>query len=80
MQASEFGIKIPHLTSAMAAAMLFNDKRDEEAMKLQHMIREDGVSAFIRERMGIPDEHPVHQNVIASYQELRGRKESTILT
>ncbi|WP_340030962.1 mannitol-1-phosphate 5-dehydrogenase [Paenibacillus sp. FSL K6-1122] len=80
LQASEFGIEIPHLTSAMAAAMLFNDKRDEEAMKLQHMIREDGVSAFIREHMGIPDEHPVHQNVIARYQELRGRKESTILT
>jgi len=80
MQASEFGIEIPHLTSAMAAAMLFNHEHDEEAMKLQHLIREDGVSAFIRERMGIPDEHPVHQHAVARYEELKGRQESTILT
>ncbi|MFE6076935.1 hypothetical protein ACFVQB_20955 [Paenibacillus sp. NPDC057886] len=51
MQASEFRIEIPHLTSAMAAAMLFNHEHNEEAMKLQHLIREDGVSAFIREHM-----------------------------
>ncbi|MDQ0171263.1 mannitol-1-phosphate 5-dehydrogenase [Paenibacillus tundrae] len=80
MQASEFGIAIPHLTSAMAAAMLFNYERDEEAMKLQHMIREDGVSAFIRERMGIPDAHPVHGQVVARYEDIKGRKEATILT
>ncbi|MCM3206113.1 mannitol-1-phosphate 5-dehydrogenase [Paenibacillus illinoisensis] len=80
MQASEFGIEIPHLTSAMAAAMLFDHEQDEEAMKLQHMIREDGVSAFIRERMGIPDEHLIHQHVVARYEELKGHKGSTILT
>lgn len=80
MQASEFGIAIPHLTSAMAAAMLFNYERDEEAMKLQHMIREDGVSAFIREHMGIPDAHPVHGQVVARYEDIKGRKEATILT
>ncbi|KQY87278.1 mannitol-1-phosphate 5-dehydrogenase [Paenibacillus sp. Root52] len=80
MQASEFGIAIPHLTSAMAAAMLFNYERDEEAMTLQHMIREDGVSAFIRERMGIPDAHPVHGQVVARYEDIKGRKEATILT
>ncbi|MFS0871819.1 mannitol-1-phosphate 5-dehydrogenase [Paenibacillus xylanilyticus] len=80
MQASEFGIEIPHLTSAMAAAMLFDHEQDEEAMKLQHMIREDGASAFIRERMGIPDEQLVHQHVVARYEELKGHKESTILT
>ncbi|WP_145046619.1 mannitol-1-phosphate 5-dehydrogenase [Paenibacillus xylanexedens] len=80
MQASEFGIAIPHLTSAMAAAMLFNYERDEEAMTLQRMIREDGVSAFIRERMGIPDAHPVHGQVVARYEDIKGRKEATILT
>ncbi|MEK4437460.1 mannitol-1-phosphate 5-dehydrogenase [Paenibacillus sp. FSL K6-2862] len=80
MQASEFGIEISHLTSAMAAAMLFDHEQDEEAMKLQHMIREDGVSAFIRERMGIPDAHLIHQHVVARYEELKGHKGSTILT
>lgn len=80
MQASEFGIEIPHLTSAMAAAMLFCHEYDEEAMKLQHIVREDGVSGFVREHMGIPDLHPVHQNIIASYEEIKGQKNTIIIT
>jgi mannitol-1-phosphate 5-dehydrogenase len=80
MQASEFGMAIPHLTSAMAAAMLFDDQRDEEAMKLQRLLREDGPSAFIRERMGIPEGHPVHQQVITRYRELQGHKVPSVLT
>nr|WP_145404281.1 mannitol-1-phosphate 5-dehydrogenase [Paenibacillus xylanexedens] len=80
MQASEFGIAIPHLTSAMAAAMLFDDKRDEEAIKMQHIIREDGLSTFIRERMGIPEEHAVHQQVITRYEKLQRSKINAVHT
>lgn len=71
LMASELGIEIPHLASAMSAAMLFDYEQDPEAVKLQRAIRQKGPAAFISGYMGIPAKHPLHRDILARYEEFR---------
>ena len=45
-QAREAGLSFTNLAKAMAAALLFDYEGDEEAVKLQSMIREKGLQRF----------------------------------
>ncbi|NMO95560.1 mannitol-1-phosphate 5-dehydrogenase [Paenibacillus lemnae] len=80
MQASEAGIETPHLISAMAAVLMFRDERDPEAVKMQNMISEKGVSGFISDHMDIPANHIVHQKLLASYETLQASVRSEVLS
>ncbi|MGM0883300.1 MAG: mannitol-1-phosphate 5-dehydrogenase [Bacillota bacterium] len=77
LQAHRLGIPIPHLTSAIAAALLFDYDMDEEAVLLQAAIRRSGIHDVITSHMGIPHKHDLHQKIVDSYGAL---KESYAIT
>lgn len=70
LTAYELGVKAPHLTKAMAAALRFDHAKDPEAVKLQHALEEKGLRHVVRKLMGIPEEHPLFGDIIAAYREL----------
>ncbi|WP_169087660.1 mannitol-1-phosphate 5-dehydrogenase [Paenibacillus sp. PL91] len=71
LQAHKLGIPIPHLTSAIAAALLFDYEKDEEAVMLQAALRNSGIHEVITSHMGIPQKHDMHQKIVDSYGALR---------
>lgn len=71
LQAHRLGIPIPYLTSAIAAALLFDYDKDEEAVLLQAAIRRSGIHDVIASYMGIPQKHAIHQKIVDSYGALR---------
>ncbi|KRE47877.1 mannitol-1-phosphate 5-dehydrogenase [Paenibacillus sp. Soil522] len=71
LQAHRLGIPIPHLTTAIAAALLFDYEKDEEAVQLQAAIRRSGIHDVITSHMGIPHKHSIHQKIVDSYGTLK---------
>jgi mannitol-1-phosphate 5-dehydrogenase len=74
LTAHAFGIPVPHLTKAMAAALMFDYAEDPEAVTLQQTIKDKGVEAAVTEYTGLPADHPLHGEILAAYESLSGRK------
>ncbi|MNP74091.1 mannitol-1-phosphate 5-dehydrogenase [compost metagenome] len=55
----------------MATALLFDVKDDPEAVELQASIADIGVPATVTKYTGIAAGHPVHQSVMAEYEQLK---------
>ncbi|OMF32580.1 mannitol-1-phosphate 5-dehydrogenase [Paenibacillus sp. FSL H8-0548] len=68
--AYELNIPVTHLTAAMAAALLFQNSDDPEAIELQTAIREQGLTHTITKYTGLDEQHPLHKQVAEQYQEL----------
>lgn len=71
VQASKLGIAVPHLCSAMAAALSFEHEQDLESVILQTAIRQKGVSHVVRRLMEIPENNPLHKDIIRKYEQLQ---------
>lgn len=71
LQAHKLGLAIPHLTSAIAAALLFDYERDPEAVALQKALRSKGIDEVITQFMGIPHRHAIHQTIAQEYRTLK---------
>ncbi|MBD2845029.1 mannitol-1-phosphate 5-dehydrogenase [Paenibacillus sp. IB182496] len=69
MLAYDMGMETTDLISAIAAAMLFDPKLDQEASRLQADLRQQGVQHVIRTYFEIPSTHPLHQKIAARYRE-----------
>lgn len=67
----ELGLPVHHLTSAMAAALLFDDMEDPEAAELQKALAEQGVGYVIMHYMGLPEKHPLHALIIRQYESIK---------
>lgn len=65
----EFGLKRDSLLMGVAAALRYNNPEDEESVKLQGMIRERGVEAYVEELVGKED----MGGVLKAYKELGPR-------
>jgi mannitol-1-phosphate 5-dehydrogenase len=74
LAARSFGIDVPHLTKAMAAALLFDYPQDPEAVELQKLLHDQGISATVTQYTGLPENHPLHSPIITAYESLSGRK------
>ncbi|GGP07067.1 mannitol-1-phosphate 5-dehydrogenase [Oceanobacillus neutriphilus] len=59
-----------YLSKAMAAALLFHNQADEEAVQLQKMIEEKGVKTAFTEVSGLEQDHPITQAVISEYEKM----------
>ncbi|MEK4297921.1 mannitol-1-phosphate 5-dehydrogenase [Oceanobacillus sp. FSL W8-0428] len=59
-----------YLSKAMAAALLFHNPADEEAVQLQKMIQEKGVKAAFTEVSGLEQDYPITQAVILEYEKM----------
>ncbi|MFD1387135.1 mannitol-1-phosphate 5-dehydrogenase [Oceanobacillus oncorhynchi subsp. oncorhynchi] len=60
-----------YLAKAMAAALRFENKSDEEAVKLQRMIQKNGPAAAFAEVSGLEQNHPITEAVMLEYEKLR---------
>lgn len=67
----EFGYG--YLALTMAMALLFESPDDPEAAELQASLREAGASQTLAKYTGLDAEHPIHQAVLAHYEELKSR-------
>ena len=70
-QAQKAGLPYTNLAKAIAAALLFDHPEDEEAMKIQEMIRETGPEAVLKTISGLPEESDITKEVMRHYQALQ---------
>ncbi|TBL79981.1 mannitol-1-phosphate 5-dehydrogenase [Paenibacillus thalictri] len=68
LQAFDLGIKPHHLAKAMAAALMFDDQHDAEAIELQKLIQSKGIREAVAQITGIAVGHPVHSLIIRHYE------------
>ncbi|MEK3883464.1 mannitol-1-phosphate 5-dehydrogenase [Paenibacillus sp. PL2-23] len=73
LQAHSMGLPVQHLTSAIAAAMLFDYELDPEAVALQRKLSSKGVDEVITQIMGIPRKHKMHPMIASKYHEMKAR-------
>lgn len=73
MQASRLGLPVSHLADAIAAALHFDSKSDDDAARVQTVIRQKGIQSALGELTGIPVRHPLHREIVSRYQRLQKR-------
>ncbi|MBU8879983.1 mannitol-1-phosphate 5-dehydrogenase [Bacillus sp. FJAT-29790] len=71
VEAMKAGLPYTNLAKAIASALLFDYKEDEEAVKLQAMIQEHGVPYVLREVSGLVENGEITQEVIAHYHTMK---------
>ncbi|MCM3668709.1 mannitol-1-phosphate 5-dehydrogenase [Mesobacillus maritimus] len=72
LQAQKAGLSYTNLAKAIAAALLFDYKEDEEAVKLQTMIQEQGVAQTLKEVCGLEESNELTKEIISHYEALKG--------
>jgi mannitol-1-phosphate 5-dehydrogenase len=73
LSAYALGLETKHLTTAMAAALLFDYSEDPEAVELQTMLKEHGIHATLTKYTEIPESHPLHGLIVHAYESLKLR-------
>ncbi|MDQ0221187.1 mannitol-1-phosphate 5-dehydrogenase [Peribacillus cavernae] len=71
IEAKKAGLSYNNLAKAIAAALLFDNKEDEEAVKLQSMIKENGVPHVLKEVSGLDENSELTKEVLSSYNALK---------
>lgn len=71
-EAQKAGLSFTNLAKAIAAALLFDYQEDEEAMKLQSMIKENGMAKVLEDVSKLPKDSDITQEVIKQYALLKG--------
>lgn len=68
VQAYERGLSTDYLCEGMAAAFSFDEKSDEDAIRIQQMMKEKGVKETIAEVTGLEITHSIVDSVANCYQ------------
>lgn len=71
LQAQKAGLSYTNLAKAIAAALLFDFSGDEDAVKLQEMIKENGVVQTLQEVSGLDATNELTKEVVAQYEALQ---------
>ncbi|MFF2588822.1 mannitol-1-phosphate 5-dehydrogenase [Peribacillus butanolivorans] len=71
VEAKKAGLSYTHLAKAIAAALLFNYNEDEEALRLQAMVKENGVPSVLKEVSGLDENSEITKEVVSYYNELK---------
>lgn len=71
VEAKRAGLSYTHLAKAIAAALLFNYNEDEEALRLQAMVKENGVPSVLKEVSGLDENSEITKEVVSHYNELK---------
>ncbi|MCY9696639.1 mannitol-1-phosphate 5-dehydrogenase [Paenibacillus alginolyticus] len=71
LQAYELGMKPTYLAMAMAAAFLFKDQEDPEAVKIQADLQKLGVAQTITKYTTIGEDHLIHEMIKTQYDQLQ---------
>lgn len=70
-EAQKAGLSYTNLAKAIASALLFDYQGDEEAVKLQGMIKEMGLPAVLKEISGLDENSPITQEVAKQYNVIK---------
>lgn len=70
-EAQKAGLSYTNLARAIASALLFDFKEDEEAVKLQQMISEYGVQHALKEVSGLAENNEITKEVLRHYEQLK---------
>ncbi|SFC82013.1 D-mannitol 1-phosphate 5-dehydrogenase [Bacillus sp. OV322] len=70
-EAKKAGLAYTNLAKAIASALLFDYQEDEEAVKLQDMIKENGAANALKEISGLSMEDEISKEVIKQYELLK---------
>ncbi|RFU60035.1 mannitol-1-phosphate 5-dehydrogenase [Bacillus sp. V59.32b] len=71
VEAEKAGLAFTNLAKAIAAALLFDFAEDEEAVKLQSMIKEHGVAHVLKEVSGLEENSVITLEVTNHYNALK---------
>jgi len=71
VEAKKAGLSYTNLARAIASAMLFDYQEDSEAVKLQEMIKENGLTAVLKEVSGLDENSEITQEVVRYYDLLK---------
>lgn len=71
-QAQKAGLSYTNLAKAIAAALLFDYKEDEDAVQLQAMLKEHGVPYVLQEVCGLAESSELAKEIIVQYEALKG--------
>ena len=70
-EAQKAGLSYSYLAKAIAAALLFDNPEDEQAMEIQGMIKEQGPAYVLKEVSGLPVESEIVKEVLVQYEGLK---------
>ncbi|WP_074598293.1 mannitol-1-phosphate 5-dehydrogenase [Sediminibacillus halophilus] len=70
-EAQKVGLPFTNLAKAIAAALLFDYQEDEEAMKIQEMLKEHGPAYVLKEVSGLDENSEISKEVIEQYHALK---------
>ncbi|CAH0345848.1 mannitol-1-phosphate 5-dehydrogenase [Bacillus sp. CECT 9360] len=71
VEAEKAGLAFTNLAKAIAAALLFDFAEDEEAVKMQTMIKEHGVAHVLKEVSGLEENSEITLEVVTHYNALK---------
>ncbi|MFC4560014.1 mannitol-1-phosphate 5-dehydrogenase [Virgibacillus kekensis] len=71
IQAEKAGLSYTNLAKAIAATLLFDNPEDEEAMKIQEMIKEHGPAYVLKTVSKLDEESEITKEVVRQYKELK---------
>ncbi|WP_282172400.1 mannitol-1-phosphate 5-dehydrogenase [Cytobacillus firmus] len=71
LQAQKAGLSFTNLAKAIAAALLFDNREDDEAVKLQDMIQESGVEYVLKEVCGLEESSELAREILKQYEALK---------
>ncbi|MBX9974687.1 mannitol-1-phosphate 5-dehydrogenase [Cytobacillus firmus] len=71
LQAQKAGLSYTNLAKAIAAALMFDNREDEEAVKLQAMIQENGVAYVLKEVCGLEEASELAKEILKQYEALK---------
>jgi mannitol-1-phosphate 5-dehydrogenase len=71
VQAQKVGLSYTNLAKAIAAALLFDYKEDEDAVKLQTVIQERGVPYVLQEVCKLEESSELAKEIISHYEALK---------
>ncbi|WP_026696158.1 mannitol-1-phosphate 5-dehydrogenase [Peribacillus kribbensis] len=70
VEAEKAGLSFTNLARAIASALLFDYKQDEEAVKLQALLAEKGIAGTLKEVSGLSEDSAITKEVERHYNEL----------
>lgn len=70
-QAQKAGLPYTYLAKAIAAALAFDNPEDEDAVKIQAMIQENGPATVLKEISGLDADSEITQEVVRQYEALK---------
>lgn len=70
-EAQKAGLSYSYLAKAIAAALLFDNPEDEQAMEIQGMIKEHGPAHVLKEVSGLDADSEIVKEVMVQYEALK---------